>query len=69
MEQTALFDVAPSHLYVVAHWQRHGWVLTVHTTTGLVPGASGSTREAYGPLSAAELLDVVSGSLASILKI
>lgn len=68
MDQQALFDVAPSHLYVVAHWQRHGWVLTIHTTTGPVPGAQGSTREAYGPLSASELVDVVSSSLASILR-
>lgn len=69
MAQQALFDVAPSHLYVVAHWQRHGWVLTIHAATGPVPGAQGSVREVYGPLSATELVDVASSSLASILKV
>lgn len=64
--QTALFAVAPSHVYVVAHWERHGWTMTIHSATG-IPGASGSTREVYGPLSSQELVDVASAALAALL--
>lgn len=65
-QQRALFSVAPSHIYVTAHWERFGWIMTIHTTTGL-PGAEGSTRELYGPLSGSELVDVLDGALGAIL--
>jgi len=64
--QAALFSVAPSHVYVTAHWERHGWIMTIHSTSG-IPGCGQSTREAYGPLSGEELVDVCGAALAAIL--
>jgi len=64
--EPALFKVAPSHVYVTAHWERHGWIMTIHSTSG-IPGCGSSTREAYGPLSGEELVDVAGAALAGLL--
>lgn len=60
--QEALFTPLPSHIYVAAHWAPGGWEITCTQSYG-GGGRWPSQRDAYGPLSASELVDVVAALL------
>jgi hypothetical protein len=61
-EPGRLFSVAPSHLYVAAHYDwRAGWAVSV--TSPAVEGHT-TTAAVYEALSSSELLDVVAQELA-----
>jgi len=62
----ALFAVAPSHLYVVAHYDwRAGWSLSV-SVAGTT--SHGPSRAFYEGLSSSELLDVACSEMARVLS-
>lgn len=65
-DQARLFRVAPSHVYVAIHWTYDGWLATITSCTG-APDLGDTTREVYGPLTAAELLDVLEADVGSLL--
>lgn len=61
-----LFRLAPSHVYLAAHWTPQGWQLTCSSSSG-GPRGYDLTRTLYGPLTSSELLDVACGELSTIL--
>lgn len=66
-EHGRLFAIAPSHLYVVAHYDwRSGWSLSVSVAGTALAGPQ---RSFYEGLSTSELLDVACSEMARALAV
>lgn len=66
-EHDRLFAVAPSHLYLVAHYDwRSGWSLSVSVAGST---SAGPSRAFYEGLSTSELLDVGCSEMARALAV
>lgn len=67
-EQSRLFRLSPTHLYVAAHWTPGGWSVVVTATTATQHGHE-RHQDSYDHLLAPELVDVVSAELAKQLEV